>query len=138
MKRVLVVEDHDEDLEIVEIILGRFGWKSVGVTNLKDARRVLEAQSIDAILCDLCLPRQFPSSGVSALEGLKLIRELNNEYPDVSIIGMTALVREEAIRATQYVKLSSLLIKPFGAQDLERELKKIEVRMEDTTKVLVA
>lgn len=125
MKRVLMIEDHPEDLELLGIILERFGYVPIGASNGEDAVQILEAVAIDVLLCDLCLPRQYPSTGVSALEGLKLIQDINLKYPRIPVIGMTALLKDEAIRATKSVQLDWLLNKPFEVGELERALRTV-------------
>ena len=77
---ILVVEDDPDIARLVQLLLQRAGYRVHLAHSLKQARRVLQRESIDAITLDLGLPDGH---------GMELIQELNQ---DVALQALPVLV----------------------------------------------
>ncbi len=124
--RVLVVENHEDDAELIIEQLRREGYEPSWrrVESAEEMRQALRAQSWDIVLCDYVLPR------FSGADALKVLKELGLDLPFIIVSGA---IGEEV--AVDVIKM--------GAQDffrkdrmtllaaaVERELKEAEIRRE--------
>ena len=83
MKRVLVVDDEDDILWMLKTNLNK-GMPDVEVLAAgsgEEALAVLSAQQIHLVITDINMP---------GMNGLDLLTEVNNRYPDTGVIIMTA------------------------------------------------
>ncbi|MBI5372518.1 MAG: sigma-54-dependent Fis family transcriptional regulator [Sphingobacteriales bacterium] len=81
MNTVLIIDDEEKLRQLLKRIihLEGFGVKEAG--SLKEAKKLLEHESIDAVLCDVKLPDG---------NGVDFVREIKQKYPGPEIILLTA------------------------------------------------
>ncbi len=119
-KRILVVDDEQQNLDLLEAILESLGYESVLVMDGTQALSMLTPQ-IDLVLLDVMLP------GIDGYEVAQRIRE-NPDYGHIPIIMVTALKeKEDRLRAVE-----------AGANDfISKPIEKVElrVRMESLLKM---
>jgi putative nucleotidyltransferase with HDIG domain len=107
--QILIVDDDKG----VRRLLGRLLGKNIGTCTLaadaREARRALQEQIFDLILCDMKMPGE---------SGLDLLRHSAKEFPDSAFIVVTAVddpaIAEEALRLGAY----GYVIKPFKNNEL--------------------
>ena len=78
---VLLVDDEPDLLTLLEMTLARMGLDTRSASTLAEARASLEAQTPDLCLTDMKLPDG---------NGLQLIAEIQQRYPDLPVAMMTA------------------------------------------------
>lgn len=78
---VLLVDDEPDQLQLLEITLGRMQLKTLRAKNLAEARAQLAQQTPDLCLTDMRLPDG---------NGLTLIDFMQHQYPDIPIAMITA------------------------------------------------
>jgi two-component system NtrC family response regulator len=95
--RILVVEDDDNLRRVTHAQLERCGYETSVAADAASALAFLEAQPVDLVLCDLNLPK---------MSGLELLSRIRSEYPDTSVVIITAFGTIEtavaAIKAGAY------------------------------------
>src|SRR4051794_15721559 len=95
--RILVVEDNDSLRGVTQAQLQRCGYESAVAANSAEALALLEKQPFDLVLTDLNLP---------GMSGLDLLSRIRAEYPDITVVIITAYGTIEtavaAIRAGAY------------------------------------
>src|SRR3954453_615546 len=95
--RILVVEDNDSLRGGTQTQLQRCGYHSAVSATGAEALALLEKQPFDLVLADLNLP---------GMSGLELLSRISAEYPDISVVIITAYGTIEtavaAIRAGAY------------------------------------
>src|SRR6185369_11033916 len=81
---VLVVEDHDDTREMLQLLLGGFGCRVVGAANGYDGMSIAEEILPDLILMDMKMPR---------LDGLAVTRMIRSHptLKDVPILAVTGI-----------------------------------------------
>jgi CheY-like chemotaxis protein len=102
MTRILIVEDEPAIRAVLRVMLERAGLEVETAGNGEEGIQAFRRQPADLILCDLFMPDR---------DGLELIRELRQEFPDVKIIAMSG----GGFRGTVDMMLIAL---QFGAADI--------------------
>jgi two-component system, OmpR family, response regulator len=80
-RRVLVVDDEPDLVEVVCGALQLEGWSAMGVLTGRDAVRAATAQEFDAVVLDMMLPD---------LDGLEVMRRVHAARPETRVLFLTA------------------------------------------------
>ena len=112
-KRILVVDDNSDFLNLVRRRLESTGYQVVTAQDGKEALRAMENSRPDAVLLDIMMPR------MSGLELLKKIRKSDKKLP---IFMLTGLTQEEPFRLARRFKASGFITK---TKDLKQEIRNI-------------
>lgn len=118
---VLIVDDEPQILKSFSVILRSSGVKDV--ICLEDSREVmplLERQEVALIVMDLSMPH---------ISGAKLLSEINQCYPQIPVIIMTAMNEIETAVASMQAGAFDYLVKPVELARFESSIKRaLEVR----------
>lgn len=121
--RIMMVEDHPEYREIVELALGKesdmklisqFGTVERALRSLRD--RDNGGQSPDVILLDLNLP---------GMGGLEAVSHFTNEVPDARIIILTQSDREDDVLKAVMLGASGYLLKSSTVRQLTEGIRTV-------------
>lgn len=112
-KRVLVVDDEPDFLEVIRVRLEANDCDVITVTNGDDAIKKIKEGNIDVVLLDILMP------GMDGLETLRKVRKLDKDLP-VYII--TAFSTEERFRMANKFGASGFIVK---TDDLREQIKSI-------------
>ncbi len=96
MARVLVVEDHEVNLELMRYLLVSFGHQVVTATDGEAAVRAVDRERFDLIVCDVHMPK------MDGLQFLGAIRSRTDiALPPVVAVTASAMVgdREQLLKA---------------------------------------
>ena len=108
-KRVLVIDDEPDILELLDITLSRMGLDVSTAPTLRDGRKALANQSFDLCLTDMRLPDG---------NGLDLVGEITRDYPQLPAAVITAHGKvEDAVTALK-VGAFDFVSKPVDLADL--------------------
>ena len=113
---VLIVEDHDDTREMLQLLLGVFGCRVIPAHDGEEAMSLAEKTLPDLILMDMRIPH---------LDGLSVARMIRchptlNEVPIIAITGMVSpQFRSEVLRAG----CNDCLYKPIDFDRLEELIK---------------
>jgi len=113
---VLIVEDHDDTREMLQLILTIYGCRVLAAANGDDAIRLAEKTLPDLVLMDMKMPR---------LDGLSLTR-LIRSHPTLSkvpIVAMTGMVTPQFHREAVNAGCDDCLDKPIDFERLEKLVK---------------
>src|ERR1700712_2559154 len=114
--KILWVDDEIESLQSQLLFLKNKGYEVSALTNGFDALDFLKENQVDVVLLDETMP------GISGLETLSKIKELNQQIPVVLITkNETENLMNEAIGS----QISDYLIKPVNPNQVWLSLKKI-------------
>ena len=90
-QHVLIVDDEPDIRELLDMTLSRMGLDVTAAADLGEARAALESQRFSFCLTDMMLPDG---------NGLELVREVNEDHPDMPIAVITAHGKvEDAVEA---------------------------------------
>ena len=118
-RRVLVVDDEENLRHMLQLMLRKEGYETVGASNVDAALAELDNQPFDIVITDLRMPGR---------SGMELVDEIHQRRLTCTVVVMTAYgsrdVAIEALKRGAYDYLS----KPFETDELVLLLRKAEER----------
>ena len=108
MARILVVDDDNLERTFAARVMAAGKHDAVFAEDGEAALVIYRGGGIDAVVTDLAMPR---------LNGLRLIQQLVEMDPDVRIVAVSGLNRDQLLIAEDY-GASELLPKPWSAKDM--------------------
>jgi PAS domain S-box-containing protein len=117
---ILVVDDEENIRQITEATLQRFGYRVALANDGTEALAVYaqRGSEIEAVVTDMAMPY---------MDGTALVRALKKINPKVKIIAMSGLMSAGQTAELRSQNVNAFLTKPFTAESLLTELKKIVV-----------
>ncbi len=106
--RILVVDDEPSVLTTYRMILEQKGYEVVPVPSAQEARRVLEGESVDLLLCDLSLGEKE--------SGFDVIESARRRQPGLPSLLLTGYVGKNISDRAQCLGIS-VLFKPIDIQE---------------------
>jgi len=125
MYRVLIADD---ELEIRSALAAYYPWAELGfvvigqASSASEARAILEAEELDALLCDIRMP------GGSGLELAAWVRE---NRPGVKVVILTAYRKFEYAQEAIRCGVRSYLVKPPAMDDFRELFGRIRAELDD-------
>jgi CheY-like chemotaxis protein len=120
-KKILLVEDNNDSLEILGLRVTNFGYEAIKAHNSKEAIACVEAEPPDLILMDLDLP------DVDGVKTTAILKQ-NPKTSHIPVVALTAwlseLWREKALK----VGIVSYLLKPVSPQTLRQTIEQFTNR----------
>jgi YesN/AraC family two-component response regulator len=101
---LLFVEDEEDLLEIIGDTLTKLDANFMTAKNGQEALSIVAKNKIDIVVTDINMP---------VMNGLELIENLNEKYPDMPVIIMSAHTEMEYIKKAERLGVKEYLIKPF-------------------------
>lgn len=123
LRKILIVDDEPEFIEIVREYLAHAGYSVDGSQNAFEAEKMINTHSYDVILSDIHMP------GKSGLKMLEDLTATNKSLPPFLFVSGNAdvAILEKATR----LGAADVIQKPFTADDLIFALKRFESRSSD-------
>jgi len=134
-KRILVVDDHEDNVEVLRARLEARGYEVEGATNGQEALDIVGRWCPDLILLDVMMPD---------MDGLEVVKRLkaDRNLPFIPVIMQTALDSTERMVAGLEAGADDYVTKPINFQGLEARvrsllrIKKLQQELEDREKQL--
>ncbi len=109
-KKVLIVDDEPDTLELVKLVLESGGFKTVLASNGKEALKVLESTKPDLVLLDVMMPD---------MDGWEVFRKIKEKYSTLPIAILTAKAQNfDKLMGLHVLKADDYITKPFGKNEL--------------------
>ena len=112
MARILVVDDEPNVRHVVRKTLEHAGFDVVEAEDGKVALDACRANAMDLVITDLFMP---------VMDGLELIVQLHEEFPDTKVVAISGAVYEKRPRFLEIAgRMASVvtLAKPFEVEEL--------------------
>jgi DNA-binding NtrC family response regulator len=107
--KILIVDDSPDTLEILSRNLSDNGYKTYISSNVPDAIRMLESETIDLVVTDLKMPK---------VSGLDLVRHVKSNYPDTEVMMITGYATVDGAVDAVKSGAEEYLTKPFTEEEL--------------------
>ena len=128
MSRILVVDDEESMRKLLEIALGKEGYRLTLAESGKKATEIFDKSSYDLVISDIKMPD---------MSGVEVLRHIKETDPSVPVIMVTAYASAdtavEALRLGAY----DYLTKPFKLEELKANirnaLEKVRLKRENET-----
>jgi two-component system, cell cycle sensor histidine kinase and response regulator CckA len=113
---ILVVDDEPSILSTVKVTLKSRGYKVLLAGDGVEALRLLDQneEKVKAVITDMMMP---------GMEGPELINKIIARHPDMPIIGMSGIGRQNDVNNLDSLSLKVFLSKPFTGHQLLETLK---------------
>jgi DNA-binding response OmpR family regulator len=118
-KRVLIVDDDEDVVELVKLYLNRDGYRVLAANTGTDALRVARESRPDLIVLDLMLP---------GMDGREVCRAIRDES-DVPIIVLTARTTEDDKLVGLDLGADDYVTKPFSPRELAARVRTVLRRL---------
>jgi signal transduction histidine kinase/DNA-binding NarL/FixJ family response regulator len=102
--KILIVDDEPAVLKLVTRFLVEAGYECFTAKNVKAAKKVLDSQDIELLLCDVKMPEE---------SGLELIRYAKELHPRVGRIMITSLDSLEIASEIMSIGVYGYIVKPM-------------------------
>lgn len=119
MRKILIVEDDKDLVEVMELNLAKYGFDTSHAFDGEEAIKKIEEHQPDIIILDIMLPK---------LNGELLAKKLNEnpKTKNIPIIGISGKIGiKELLLEKSGVKMSAFFYKPFLMSTLVEEVKKL-------------
>jgi DNA-binding response OmpR family regulator len=124
VKKILVVDDEQEILNLFRRFLSRLGYDATVTDSWETALQKFADEVFDLIILDVHMPGK---------DGFQLAKEIKKAKPGQKILMITGLGAGDAYKylSSTEVDVTELLYKPFSVQKLELIVTKILADMEN-------
>jgi len=115
-KKVLIVDDDDTILDYLRFVVQLERFKVFTADTGEKGLEIYDSEKIDAVISDIVMP------GMSGLDLLSKIKDINSKTPVLLITGQVSLYSEKSVKdcgADGYLK------KPFRNTELVQTLRKV-------------
>ncbi|MEJ2200381.1 MAG: sigma-54 dependent transcriptional regulator [Desulfuromonadaceae bacterium] len=139
--QVLVVDDEPSAVRVLTAILEQEGHEVFSAMNVAEAKAVLAAEDVDAVITDMKMPDG---------DGLQLYEHIKSGFPETPVIFLTAYGTVESavnamnrgafyyfVKPPDYLNLKSILVRAIEQRRLKKELTQLRRRLSETSKVPV-
>lgn len=116
-KKVLVVDDEPDTLELVKLVLESGGFEAILANNGKEALDQIATVRPDLVLLDIMMPD---------MDGWDVFRKMKERDPGIPIAILTAKAQNiDKLLGLHVLKADDYITKPFGKNELISKVKKL-------------
>ena len=109
MDTILVVDDESNYLTVMETLLGEAGYEVLTAPSAIEALKIAAAADLDLVLTDMKMPK---------MTGIELLDKLQQLYPDLPVIIMTAFGTVEKAVSAMKKGAFDYILKPFKNEEI--------------------
>ena len=116
-KKVLIVDDEPDTLELVKLVLESGGFETVLAASGKEALNELETSKPDLVLLDIMMPD---------MDGWEVFRKIKENNVNMPIAILTAKAQNfDRLLGLHVLKADDYITKPFGKNELISRVRKL-------------
>jgi two-component system response regulator VicR len=116
-KKVLIVDDEPDTLELVKLVLESGGFETVLAGSGKEALDKLETSIPDLVLLDIMMPD---------MDGWEVFRKIKEKNSKIPIAILTAKAQNfDRLLGLHVLKADDYITKPFGKNELISRVRKL-------------
>jgi CheY-like chemotaxis protein len=112
MTRILIIDDDDIIRRMLRLMLTKAGYEVLDAADGIEGIRLFRENDVDLVITDLIMPEK---------EGIEMIVELKNDFPDVKIIAMSGGAQmgpEGYLQLADALGAQRTLKKPIAREDM--------------------
>jgi DNA-binding response OmpR family regulator len=118
-KRIVVIEDDPEMIELVKLILAKDGFKVTGAGNGREGLEVIQDVAPQVVLLDLMMPDM---DGWEVYQSMKA----NDAMKNIPVIIITAKAQSiDKVLGLHIAKVDDYITKPFSPTELLNSVRKV-------------
>ena len=121
MKKILIVEDHNDFREFLNLFITKLGYHAIKARNSKEAIECAEAEQPDLIFMDLDLP------DADGIKTTAILRQ-NPKTSHIPVVAITAWMSVLLEKKASKLGIATYLIKPVSPQMLKETIEEYTSR----------
>ena len=116
-KKVLIVDDELDTLELIKLVLESAGFNTVLASNGMEALEKIKGAKFDLVLLDIMMPD---------MDGWEVFRKIKENDHEIPIAILTAKAQNiDRLLGLHVLKAEDYITKPFGKNELISKVKKL-------------
>lgn len=118
-RKIVCIEDEPEMIDLVKLILSRYGFEVIGAAGGKTGLDTIRAHSPDLVLLDLMMPD---------MDGWEVYQQMkaNDDMKDIPVVVVTAKAQSiDKVLGLRIAKVDDYITKPFGPEELRGSIERI-------------
>ncbi len=118
-KKIICVEDEPEMIDLVKLILSRYGFEVIGADGGRAGLDAIREHKPDLVLLDLMMPD---------MDGWEVYQQMkaDDEMKDIPVVVVTAKAQSiDKVLGLHIAKVDDYITKPFGPEDLRASIERI-------------
>jgi diguanylate cyclase (GGDEF)-like protein len=124
---VLVVDDESMVRKGLCKLLGVWGYRTHDTGDGREALEILRGERIDIVIADIRMP---------GMDGLSLLREVQQIAPDVDVVMITAYDRDFTYMDVVEAGAADFVVKPFESDELRAKITRLVKQREIRQKLI--
>ena len=120
-KKILIVEDNNDSLEILSLRVTKYGYEAIKARNSKEAIACVEAERPDLIFMDMDLP------DVDGVKTTAILKQ-NPKTSQIPVVALTAWMSELWPEKALKVGIVGYLLKPVTPETLRQTIEQFTNR----------
>ncbi|RMG67683.1 MAG: sigma-54-dependent Fis family transcriptional regulator [Calditrichaeota bacterium] len=112
--RILIVDDEVDALDLMEELFQKNGYETYTARNGVQALKIIREQEPDIVISDIVMPE---------MDGMKLLEAVSKEYPDISMIMITAHGTIETAVEAMKKGAKDYILKPLRLDEILTKVK---------------
>ena len=112
-KKILVVDNEPDFLEVIRIRLEAEGYEVITAANGKEALSKIKRENPDAVLLDILMPK---------LDGLQTLKRIRKQNKNLPVFMLTAFSNGKRFKQAKKLKSSGFIVK---TSSIKKELENI-------------
>ncbi len=125
-KKILIVEDNEYVLGSIKLLLSKEGYAITTTTDGPAAIELFKKEQYDLVITDIKMPQ---------MDGLELLQRLKGEFPDISVIMMTAFGSIKNAVGAMKMGACDYITKPVSSEEIKLVIQKVFEKQDLTTEV---
>ncbi len=116
-KKVLIVDDEPDALELVKLVLESAGFETTLAMSGIEALDKIDASKPDLVLLDIMMPD---------MDGWDVFRKIKEKNPEIPVAILTAKAQNiDKLLGLHVLKADDYITKPFGKNELISKVRKL-------------
>ncbi len=116
-KKVLIVDDEPDTLELVKLVLESGGFTTMLAKSGSEALNIIEDSKPDLVLLDIMMPD---------MDGWEVFRKIKEKFAGIPVAILTAKAQNiDRLLGLHVLKADDYITKPFGKNELIDRVRKL-------------
>ena len=118
-KKIICVEDESEMIDLVKLILSRYGFEVIGADGGRAGLEAIKEHNPDLVLLDLMMPD---------MDGWEVYQQMkaDEQMKEIPVVVVTAKAQSiDKVLGLHIAKVDDYITKPFGPEDLRASIERI-------------
>jgi len=115
-KRILIVDNEEDQLKIMKTILVKLGYEIISAISAEEAEVLFQNQNFDLVITDLIMPE---------MDGIELCEKLKKTSPNTPVYGFSGHIELYEDKKLERAGFDGFINKPISIDELGHQIQLI-------------